>query len=156
MSGPRPPCRHSPIRGGGRGELRGRMFPHHSSSQWQPIIRLPMELIIDNVSVSISVFFFSCLSPSLSQGGGSLQLRASRKEGCLTEFKVCARNSVIASDFRWSARTMLFLSREKAIGWNVSQRHSERLLLVAWPNQYSLLIGLIAAVRGVVNRSSDF
>lgn len=97
----------------------GRMFFHHSSSQWQPIIHLPVELIIDNVSVSISVFFVSLTNQDV-------QLRASRKESCLTEFKVGGKrqfgNNLVFPMGRFH-RT--FLSGEKVIGWNVCQTHSK-------------------------------
>lgn len=71
-------------------EAPGRMFIYHSLSQWQRIIHLPVELIMDNVSVSIALFL--SVIP-FAQSVEVLQTRMyphqeSQRKVCLLEPKV--------------------------------------------------------------------
>lgn len=101
-----------------------RMFFHHSSSQWQSIIDLPMELIIDSVSISLPVFFFFLLplSPLLSEGK-STQLQVTGKESCLTENLQIGNNQVFPNQKKTN---IFFLTNEG--DWMEFLPHSQWLL----------------------------
>lgn len=86
-------CRHSTSRDDDRGELRGGCFSIIPPANGSRLSTSPWNSLSTTCQSAFLFFcFFSSLFP-FAQSGGSLtnqdvQLRASRKESCLMEFKV--------------------------------------------------------------------